>query len=55
LRGHAGGQLAASSSKQVEQQFFSHISCFKSRMWHNVPAEVEELAGDLESENSDES
>ncbi len=43
------------SSKQVEQQFFCHLSCFKSRMRHNVPVEVEELAADLKSENSDES
>jgi hypothetical protein len=43
------------SSKQVEQQFFSHLSCFKSRMWHNVPVDVEELAADLESEKTGDS
>jgi hypothetical protein len=41
------------SSKQVEQQFFSHLDCFKNRMWHNVTVEVEELAADLSSESAD--
>jgi hypothetical protein len=27
----------------------------KSRMWHNVPVEVEELAADLESEKTGDS
>jgi hypothetical protein len=39
------------SAKQVEQQFYCHLSCFKSRMWHNVPVDIEELAADIESGN----
>ena len=44
-----------STSKQVEQQFFCHLSCFKSRVWHNVPVEVEELAADLETKRAGDS
>lgn len=34
--------------KQVEQQFFCHVACFKGHMWTNVPVEIEEL---VESQN----
>ena len=33
---------------QVEQQFFCHLSCFKSVVRPNVPIEIEELAADLD-------